>query len=208
MTRVKLCGLSRKEDIAEANALRPDYIGFVFWEGSRRFVTADKAISLSKMLDPSIVPVGVFLNADIDHIIKIADSGCIRMVQLHGDESEELVKRIQERTGLPVIRAFRIEDRKDIETAVSTEADLLMLDGGIGSGTAFDWSLLEDVDRPYFLAGGLDGDNVREAISKLHPFAVDVSSGIETDGLKDPVKMKRFIEAARTADGTEGGTVS
>lgn len=205
MTCVKFCGLSKSEDITAVNRLNPDYAGFVFWEKSRRYVAPETAKALSEKLDPEIVPVGVFLDSDINGIIDIAETACIRAVQLHGSESEGFVKETKDATGMPVIRAFRISSRDDLEKAVSTEADLLMLDGGIGEGRAFDWTLLEGVERPYILAGGLNPDNVKEAIERLNPFGVDVSSGIETDGIKDQDKMKRFMEAVDSARHLEGG---
>lgn len=205
MTCVKFCGLSRSEDIAAVNILNPDYAGFVFWEKSRRYVAPETAKMLSDKLNPDIVPVGVFLDSDLNRIIDIANTGCIRTVQLHGSESEGFVRETRDATGMPVIRAFRIATRNDLEKAISTEADLMMLDGGIGEGRTFDWSLLEDVKRPYILAGGLNPDNVKEAIERLHPFGVDVSSGIETDGIKDQDKMKRFMEAVDSARHSYGG---
>lgn len=205
MTCVKFCGLSRSEDIAAVNILNPDYAGFVFWEKSRRYVAPETAKMLSDDLNPDIVPVGVFLDSDLNRIIDIANTGCIRTVQLHGSENEGFVRETRDATGMPVIRAFRIATRNDLEKAISTEADLMMLDGGIGEGRAFDWTLLEDVKRPYILAGGLNPDNVKEAIERLHPFGVDVSSGIETDGIKDQDKMKRFMEAVDSARHPYGG---
>lgn len=199
MTLVKFCGISREEDVGTINRLHPDMMGFVFWEKSKRYVTKEKAVSLSKMLDPSICPVGVFLDMSFEYIADIAKTGCIKAVQLHGSEDERFVRDVQKETGLQVIRAFKISDRKDLEKAVSTDADMLMLDGGIGEGRTFDWSLLQDVERPYILAGGLNPENVGQAISKLHPYGVDVSSGIETDGVKDPVKMKLFMDAVKSA---------
>ncbi len=199
MTFVKFCGLSRDEDIAVANKLGPCFVGFVFWKDSRRCVTLDKAVELSERLDPAITPVGVFYNSTLEEIGKVVSTGCIRTIQLHGGESERFVNCVQHETGLPVIRAFRVSNHQDVELAVSTEADLLMLDGGLGEGRTFDWSLLDGIDRSFILAGGLNPGNVGEAISKTHPFAVDVSSGIETDGVKDPRKMKQFMKAAETA---------
>lgn len=205
MTCVKFCGLSRSEDIAAVNILNPDYAGFVFWEKSRRYVAPETAKMLSDKLNPDIVPVGVFLDSDLNRIIDIANTGCIRTVQLHGSEDEGFVRETRDATGMPVIRAFRIATRNDLEKAISTEADLMMLDGGIGEGRTFDWTLLEDVKRPYILAGGLNPENVMEAIERLHPFGVDVSSGIETDGIKDQDKMKRFMEAVDSARHSNGG---
>lgn len=200
MTLVKFCGLSRPEDIAAANSCHPDFIGFVFWNKSRRFVTVDEAIELSHGLDRSIKRVGVFLNASFEEIVGVAKTGCINRIQLHGSENESFVKRIQSRTGMSVIRAFGIGSAEDVQLAATTEADYIMFDGGTGEGRTFDWSVLENVGRPYFLAGGLNPENVGEAVSRLHPYAVDVSSGIESNGVKDPEKMRLFMEAVGSAE--------
>ena len=200
MTLVKMCGITREADVGVLNTLHPDFTGFVFWEKSKRFISKGDALRLSEMLDPKIEPVGVFLNPSIEKVIDIAGSGCIKMIQLHGDESESFVREVQNKSGLPVIRAFKISTKDDLDTAVSTDADLLMLDGGAGEGRSFDWSILDDVNRTYLLAGGLTPENVEQAISKAHPYGVDVSTGIETDGLKDPDKMRRFMTAVKTTD--------
>ena len=191
-----MCGLTRPEDIAFANEVKPDYIGFVFAEKSKRYVTPEKAAELAEKLDKSIVPVGVFVDSDFDEIFDIFKSGAIRIAQLHGNESEELVKRLQE-NGVPVIRAFQIKSEDDIRKAEKTAADHILLDSGKGSGVTFDWSLLKAVNRPYFLAGGLDPENVSRAVTELHPYAVDTSSGLETDGVKDRIKMIAFAKAVR-----------
>ena len=193
LCRVKMCGLSRSEDIEAVNALLPDYIGFVFWEKSRRFVSDEKAAGLKKQLDGRIQAVGVFLDDAIDHIADLAENGVIDLIQLHGHEDEDYIKLLRQRTKLPVIQAFVVKDESAAKLAENSTADYILLDAGYGTGQTFDWELLSDIKRPYFLAGGLDPDNVAGAISRLKPFAVDVSSGIETDGQKDPVKMKAFM---------------
>jgi len=200
MTLVKMCGITREADVKVLNTLCPDFTGFVFWEKSKRLISKENALRLSEMLNPEIKPVGVFLNPTMEEVMDIAGSGCIKMIQLHGDESESFVKDVQNKSGLPVIRAFKISTKDDLDTAISTDADLLMLDGGAGEGRPFDWSILDNVGRPYLLAGGLTPENVGQAISKAHPYGVDVSTGIETDGLKDPAKMKRFMTAVNTTD--------
>lgn len=200
MTAIKFCGLRRPEDVAGANEIGPDYVGFVFWEGSRRYITPEQAATLRRDLNEDIIPVGVFRDADIGTIRSICETGCISMVQLHGNETETAVRKIRETTGAEVIRAFVIRSKADVEKALSTDADHVMLDGGTGSGTSFDWSLLEGFGRPFFLAGGLTPENVGGAIERLGPFAVDTSSGIETEGNKDPTKMRRFAEAVAAAD--------
>ncbi len=195
-TKIKMCGLSRKVDIAFANEVRPDFIGFVFAKKSSRYVTPEKAAELVRELDDGIVPVGVFVDSDFDEIMHIVKLGAIRIAQLHGNEPEELVKRLQE-NGVPVIRAFQIKSEDDVKKAETSCADHILLDSGKGSGLTFDWSVLKNAKRPYFLAGGLDPENVSRAVNDLHPYAVDVSSGLETDGVKDKNKMIRFAVAVR-----------
>lgn len=195
-TKIKMCGLSRPEDIAFANEVKPDYIGFVFAEKSKRYITPEKAAELAEKLDKSIIPVGVFVDSDFDEIMNTVNLGAIRIAQLHGNEPEELVKRLQE-NGVPVIRAFQIKSEDDVKKAETSCADHILLDSGKGSGLTFDWSVLKNAAKPYFLAGGLDPENVSRAVNDLHPYAVDVSSGLETDGVKDKNKMIKFAEAVR-----------
>lgn len=195
-TKIKMCGLSRPEDIAFANEVKPDFIGFVFAEKSSRYITPEKAAELAAKLDKSIVPVGVFVDSDFEEIMHTVNLGAVRIAQLHGNEPEELVKRLQE-NGVPVIRAFQIKSEDDVKKAETSCADHVLLDSGKGSGLTFDWSVIKNAKRPYFLAGGLDPENVSRAVNDLHPYAVDVSSGLETDGVKDKNKMIKFAEAVR-----------
>ena len=195
-TKIKMCGLSRPEDIAFANEVRPDYIGFVFAKKSSRYLTPEKAAELAAKLDKSIVPVGVFVDSDFEEIMHTVNLGAVRIAQLHGNEPEELVRRLQE-NGVPVIRAFQIKSEDDVKKAETSCADHILLDSGKGSGLTFDWSVLKNATRPYFLAGGLDPQNVSRAVNDLHPYAVDVSSGLETDGVKDRNKMIAFAAAVR-----------
>lgn len=200
MTKIKLCGLSRPCDIEAANALKPDYIGFVFASKSRRYVTYEKAAELKKWLSPEIQAVGVFVNEHPQNVAKLLQNGIIDMAQLHGDEDEDYITQLRLLTNKPMIRAFRIETAKDIKNAKQSMADYILLDSGAGTGTVFDWNLVKSIRRPYFLAGGLDLDNVTDAVKALHPFAVDVSTGIETDGAKDKIKMAAFVAAVRKED--------
>lgn len=195
MTKIKMCGLSRDVDIEAANDIKPEHIGFVFWKKSRRFVTDEQAEHLKSMLLPEITSVGVFLDDDIDHIVSLAKNGIIDMIQLHGHEDESYIEALRWRTNTPVIKAFIINAPIDIKKAETSTADHILLDAGTGSGDSLDWSIIGHVKRHYYLAGGLTPKNVAAAIEKLHPYAVDVSSGIETDGLKDPKKMRLFKEA-------------
>lgn len=202
MTKIKLCGLSRPCDIEAANQLKPDYIGFVFAPKSKRHVTYRKAAELKSRLSPEIKAVGVFVNECPQEAAKLLKNGIIDMVQLHGGEAEDDITRLRRLTDRPIIKAFRIETAYDIKAANQSTADYILLDSGAGTGTVFDWSFANSIGRPYFLAGGLDADNVANAVKALRPFAVDVSSGIETDGLKDKAKMAAFIAAVRKEDRT------
>ena len=197
MTKIKLCGLSRACDIEEANRLQPDYIGFVFAKKSRRCVTAEQAGELKKQLRPEIRAVGVFVNEAPEAVAALLNRGVIDLAQLHGSEDAEYIRRLRDLTDSPLIQAFRIRSKEDLSRAEASEADEILLDAGAGTGTVFDWSLLRNMERRYFLAGGLNPENVREAIRDLHPYGVDVSSGIETDARKDRTKMAAFVAAVR-----------
>lgn len=197
MTRIKLCGLSRPGDIEAANELKPDYIGFVFAPGSRRYVTPEQAETLKRLLAPEIRAVGVFADETPEGVADLLNRGVIDIAQLHGSEGEDAIQSIRRMTGKPIIQAFRIQTAEDAARAQQSSADYVLLDSGGGTGTVFDWTLIQNIKRPYFLAGGLDAANAAHAVSWLHPFAVDVSSGIETDGRKDRTKMAAFVAAVR-----------
>lgn len=196
MTKIKMCGLRREADIEYANAVKPDYIGYVFAKKSRRYISPEKAAELTKKLDNDIIPVGVFVDETIENVIASVRCGAVKMVQLHGSESEDYTAELQ-RMGIPVIRAFQVRSEADIEAAFSSCADHILLDSGQGSGLTFDWSVIGEAGRPYFLAGGITAENAAEAVKRLRPFAVDASSCLETDGFKDLSKMKAFALAVR-----------
>lgn len=197
MTKIKMCGLSRTEDIEAANAIKPDYIGFVFAEISKRRVSALEASKLKSKLDPEIKAVGVFLDDKLDFVASMLNLGIVDVVQLHGAEDEEYIEKVRKITNKPIIKAFIIRSKEDVERAEKSTADYILLDGGKGEGKVFDWSLLKDIKRPYFLAGGLNPVNASDAVKALKPYAVDVSTGIETDGVKDKEKMTAFADAVR-----------
>jgi phosphoribosylanthranilate isomerase len=204
MTKIKLCGLSRPQDIEAANQLKSDYIGFIFAPKSRRYVPPKQAAALRALLDPEIHAVGVFVNEAPETVAALLGCGIIDIAQLHGGEDENYIAALRELTGKPLVQAFRVDTQEDVQRAQRSSADFVLLDAGTGgTGTCFDWSLIQSLDRPYFLAGGLGPENVADAVKTLHPFAVDVSSGIETDGAKDPEKMKDFVRAVRAADGKD-----
>lgn len=197
MTQIKICGLKSMEDISYVNELRPDYIGFVFLKGRARYVSPEQAASLRKELDASIPAVGVFVNEPVEQVAALLNDGTVQMAQLHGNEDESYVKTLRSLSSCPIIKAFIIKTKEDVEKALTFPCDYLLLDNGLGTGESFDWSLPENIERPFFLAGGLHSENVRDAIHLIHPFAVDVSSGVETEGKKDYEKIKAFISAVR-----------
>jgi len=197
MVKIKICGLSNPCDIEIANAETPDYIGFVFAE-SRRKITWTQAANLRKLLSPDIIPIGIFVNESIQNILSLVRDGTIDIVQLHGSEDEEYIQKLKQLTGKPVIKAIGVKQRGDVQKWSTTTADYLLLDHTSGgTGKTFDWDLVGKVCNPYFLAGGLNSKNVTEAMQKTVPYAVDVSSGVETEGKKDPVKIREFIRRVR-----------
>lgn len=198
MTRLKICGLRRLEDIAYVNELKPDLIGFVFAAKSKRFVSFQQAVQLRKALLAEIQAVGVFVNEQAETVAELLNSGVIDLAQLHGRENRNYIGRLRQLTDKPIIQAFKISAQEDAEKAGESAADYVLLDSGTGgTGEQFDWSLLTGFDWPYFLAGGLSPDNVAAAIVRCKPFAVDASSGLETNGNKDYDKMKRFVDTVR-----------
>ena len=200
MIKIKLCGLSRPCDIETVNELKPEYVGFVFAPKSKRYVTVEKAAALKQLLADGIQAVGVFVDEKPESVAYILNSGIIDIAQLHGGEDENYIKQLRHLTDKPIIKAFRIEKASDIAEAEHCSADYVLLDSGAGTGTVFDWELIQNIRRPYFLAGGLRLDNVDDAVKRLKPYAVDVSSGIETNGLKDKTKMAAFVDAVRKED--------
>lgn len=196
--KIKICGLSREEDMEYANQITPDYIGFVFWEPSRRYVTHERAAELRRLLKPEIPAVGVFVDAPPEEIGSLLEEGVIDMAQLHGSETEEDIRYLQAVTGKPVIKAVKVKSRFDVEAWLDSQADYLLFDSGMGSGEAFDWNLLTDIPREFFLAGGLNPENLRQAAETVRPYAVDLSSGVETGGVKDKVKMQQAVTAVRS----------
>ena len=211
--KIKICGLRREEDIRIINELKPEYVGFVFYGKSKRNVTEEQAERFRNMLSRDIISVGVFVDADLEKVARLFGKGVISIAQLHGHESEEYIVRLRSMISVAetdasspaytpiIIKVFLVNGKEDILQAEKSTADYILFDQGLGSGETFDWDmaqeLLRDFPKPYFLAGGLDENNVREAIEKLHPYAVDISSKVETEGFKDREKIKAFIDAVR-----------
>lgn len=205
MSKIKICGLSRQDDINYANKVLPDYIGFVFAK-SRRQISEETAKLLKASLNASIKAVGVFVNEDIQTIIRLYRSNVIDIVQLHGDENENYIKRLKAEITSPIIKAVRVRTAEDIiKASKEFSCDYLLLDTYReneygGSGETFDWSLISKVNKPYFLAGGINERNVLEAITKCHPYCIDVSSGVETNGCKELKKIEDIVTMVRSVD--------
>ncbi len=199
--KIKICGLTRSRDVDFVNEALPDYIGFVFAEKSRRYVEPKQAKELRKRLTKGISAVGVFVNAPTERVTSLVSEGIIDVVQLHGDEDPSDVEKLRKTVSCPIIRAFSVKDAETVKRAARFPAELLLLDHGAGgTGTAFDWSLIPRgplAGHPFFLAGGLGPDNVAEAIRRVRPFGIDVSSGVEDGGVKDREKILQLVSLAR-----------
>lgn len=197
MTKIKFCGLKTLDDIYCANELSPEYVGFVFAPKSKRCVAPAQAQKLRAALSKKILAVGVFVNENLSTVAELLNSGIIDAAQLHGNETDDYINNLRGDTNKTIIQAFQIKTADDITAAEKSLADFILIDAGAGDGRTFDWSLVKNLRREYFLAGGLNPLNVGDAIKLLNPFAVDVSSGIETDGRKDFKKMATFAEVVR-----------
>ena len=191
MTRIKFCGLKTLDDIYYSNEICPEYVGFVFASKSKRYVTPAQAEKLRNALSKKICAVGVFVNEKLLTVAELLNAGIIDAAQLHGNEDDVYIKNLRVLSNKPIIKAFKVH------AAEESLADFILIDAGAGDGKIFDWGLIRNLRREYFLAGGLTPENVGDAIKLLKPFAVDVSSGIETDGKKDFSKMKAFADAVR-----------
>ena len=241
MTKIKICGLKSREDVAYVNEARPDFAGFIInvpW--SKRSISTGTLRELVKDLDKTIMPVGVFVDAPPSVVAELLGSGVIGAAQFHGHEDEAYLRSVQKllkqmapgtdawsgavsqagaaawpdvtlqagpaprpdtaTAALPLIKAIRVRTRADIEAANGCKTPMVLLDGGAGDGRCFDWSLLKEMRRPYMLAGGLNEENVTDAIRHLRPWAVDISSGVETGGVKDRDKIRRIVSAVRRED--------
>ena len=210
MTKVKICGLTRSEDIECANRVKPDFIGMVFYAKSKRTVTAQQAAQLKAQLAPSIKAVGVFVNNDIDFIARLAQADIIDVIQLHGDEDGAYIKKLREalaKPALPIIKAIRVRSESSLQGLEEYPVDYFLFDTykpGHYGGTGERFSLKlesELIKKPYFIAGGLDVSNVAQVIAENpEAFAVDVSGGVEdaTTGFKDAEKMAAFMGQVRT----------
>lgn len=192
MTKIKICGLFRDCDIDYVNEAMPDYAGFVFAK-SRRQVTKEQAQNFRKNLKPEIISVGVFVDADIPEIKELFDLNIISMAQLHGNETEDYINELREKCAVKIIKAVNVLKNPDFEKVKNSSADFILFDSGTGSGKQFRWRLLPEMKRDFFLAGGLNLENIDEAVKQVKPFGVDLSSGVETDGFKDKEKILNIV---------------
>jgi len=205
MTKIKICGLMRPCDIEYVNKAKPDFCGFIIGvPKSRRNVSPEMVRRLRASLDPAILPVGVFVNAPAEQIAALVRDGTLSMVQLHGQEDARYIAALRRMIPVPIVQAFSVQTEADVAAAERSPADHILLDHGSGgTGAAFDWSLLQSVSRPYMLAGGLNPENLPGAIRRLRPWAVDLSSGVETDGRKDQGKILAAVQAVRITNTEE-----
>lgn len=198
-TRIKLCGMMRTQDMDAVNEALPDMVGFITdIPGSRRSLSSGEVGRLAALADEHVCTVSVSVNLPFSRVGYNARR-YVDLVQLHGDEDELYIRGVRTRTNAGIIQAFQVHGKEDVERANRSSADMVLLDAGQGSGEQFDWGLLEGIRRPYILAGGLTPQNVAEAVRELRPWGVDLSSGLETNGAKDPDKIKAAVAAVRSA---------
>lgn len=203
MTRVKICGITNLEDAINAAELGADYIGLNFYKKSPRHIEPNKAMEIIKKIPNNVKKVGIFVNEELNTAVDTAKKLNLDLVQLHGDEKPEYCKQLKDKSKKSIIKAFRIKTNNDIKNIGRYNADFLMFDAhkdGMfgGTGKTFDWKIIKAIKKPFFLSGGLNPENVKDAIKIANPFAVDVASGVEEKpGKKDYEKMKKFIEAAK-----------
>lgn len=201
MAKIKICGLKRIEDVKFVNEFLPDFAGFVF-AGEKRKISVEEAQRLRKHLDPKIQSVGVFVNEEPDKILELTENNIIDIIQLHGDESQAYIAELKKKVRIPIIKAVRVRDRACILAAQKIGADYLLLDTFQkevygGTGQMFDRALIPDSMGDYFLAGGLNENNLKQVLKECNPYAVDLSSGVESNGVKDREKIKKVIEIIR-----------
>jgi phosphoribosylanthranilate isomerase len=193
LIKLKICGIFRDEDVDYLNEFQPDFAGFVFAKSKRR-VTSETARRLILKLSDEIIPVGVFVNETAEKIAETANETGIKMIQLHGEESEDFIETLKSKTHLPIIKAIKPNMK------IAENADFLLFDGEYpGSGRPFDKSALPRTNKPFFIAGGINAVNINEAIA-LSPYGIDLSSGVETNGVKDREKIKEICEIIKHVD--------
>ena len=200
MTKIKICGLRRPEDIEYVNEVKADFAGFILSPKFWRYIAPEQVKILRKNVPSSTKIVGVVVDEDINYVASLINDGTIDIAQLHGSEDEDYIRKLRLLTSdrAVITKVFIIKSDEDIKKAKASSADYVLLDSGTGTGNTFDWTIIRDIGRDYFLAGGLNPSNVGEAVLKYHPFAVDVSSGVETEKVKDSEKIKLFAQAVRS----------
>lgn len=196
--KIKICGLRRMQDIDYVNHYKPDYIGYVFAD-TRRKVSDSEAAKMTAALDSAIIPTGVFVNESIEHIVSLCNENTIQCIQLHGDEDPSYIDRLCSQTDKPVIKAVRVQSTAQLIQYQDFPCDYLLLDTYVkdtygGTGISFDRTLIPKKYRPFFLAGGLNPDNIIQAVNECRPYCIDLSSAVETDGYKDPEKIKTVMD--------------
>lgn len=195
--KIKICGLFREVDIDYVNTTMPDFIGFIIdFPKSHRSITAETAKILKSKLNPKIKAVGVFVNAPLEYIVRLCEENVVDMVQLHGNEDNKYIKTLKQLTDKKIIKSFVVNDDFECSMAEASCADYILLDSGMGSGKTFSYEKINNIHRPYFLAGGLSAENIAELTSLIHPFSIDISTGAETDKVKD---LKKIIAAVKVA---------
>ena len=207
MTKIKICGLKRLEDITYVNKYLPDYIGFIFAK-SKRMVDDATAAQLKRALDKRIKAVGVFVNEPIEHITALCRENIIDLVQLHGDEEEAYIKELKQRIPNEIIKAIRLKEALGPEDIQKFSCSHILFDTYNkeqygGSGLTFNLELIPENINSYFIAGGLNAENILEVIEVCHPYCVDISSGVETNGIKDENKIRELIELVRNRNKAE-----
>ncbi len=199
MTKIKICGLFRECDIDYVNEAKPDYAGFILnYPKSHRNVPPGTAQELRSRLLPEIKAVGVFVNQPEETVIKTAQFVGLDIIQLHGNEDNDYIDRLKERINIPIWKAFKVKTEAALTEALQSAADEIILDNGYGTGESFDWSMVKSFNRPFLLAGGLTPENIPEAVRTLKPFALDISSGVETQKVKDPGKISAAVMSAHS----------
>lgn len=200
MTKIKICGISRDVDTEYINEINPDFTGFIIGVPfSKRNIDHETAARLKSRLNVNIPTVGVFIDYPTERVAQLCNDGIIDIVQLHGSEDEDYIARLRSLVPkkLTIWKAFVVKTRQDVQNAENSSADMILLDSGTGSGRLLDWSIVSNVKRDFILAGGLTPENIADAVSQVKPWAVDISSGVETDGVKDKEKMEKAVSAVR-----------
>lgn len=190
MVKIKICGLRREKDIEFINELKPDYAGFILTDGFRRSITISQAKRLKTLLDENIKAVGVFVNDDVEKINTLIRDKVIDIVQLHGTETPEYCEKIN----APVIKYF---NPGSFDKTEKYETDFFLFDSGTGSGKVFEWDKIPETEKPFFLAGGINKENIKKAITDIRPYCIDLSSAVETNGVKDYNKIKEIMECIK-----------